>query len=190
MLEDRLDGQLTPMAGLRTLARPMLASIFIIQGYETMRNPDRVVKTAEPVVRPIARRVSVVPDDIAQAVRLNATVQFVGGTLLAIGWLPRLSALAIAATLVPTTAAGHRFWDAENDEERAMQRIHFMKNVAMFGGLLIAAGDTAGRPSLAWRSRHAVKGARREVSRTAKAARTSGKAGAKAARLKARVAGA
>jgi putative oxidoreductase len=190
MLEDPLDGQLTAMAVLRTLARPMLASIFIIQGYDTMRNPDRVVKKAEPVVRPIASRVSVVPDDTEQAVRLNGTVQFVGGTLLAIGWLPRLSALAIAATLVPTTAAGHRFWEADSEEERAMQRIQFLKNLGMFGGLLIAAGDTAGRPSLAWRSRHAVKEARREVSHAAKAARTSGKAAAKAARLKARVSGA
>jgi putative oxidoreductase len=189
MLEERLDGQLRPMAVLRAFARPMLASIFIVQGYDLMRNPDRVVKAAEPVVRPIASRVSVVPDDTEQAVRLNGAVQFVAGSLLAVGWLPRLSALALAATLVPTTAAGHRFWEADSDEERAMQRIHFLKNLVMFGGLLIAAGDTAGRPSLAWRTRHAVQEARREVSRTAKTARVSGKAAAKATKLKARLPG-
>jgi putative oxidoreductase len=189
MLEDGLDGQLMPMAVLRAFARPMLASIFIIQGYDTMRNPDRVVKKAEPVVRPIASRISVVPDDTEQAVRLNGAVQFVAGSLLATGWLSRVSALALAATLVPTTLAGHRFWEADNDEDRVMQRIHFLKNLAMFGGLLIAAGDTAGRPSLAWRSRHAVQEARRDVVRTAKAARTSGKAAAKATRLKARLPG-
>jgi len=189
MLEDGLAGQLTPMAVLRAVARPMLASIFIVQGYDTMRNPDRVVKKAEPVVRPIASRVSIVPDDTEQAVRLNGAVQFVAGSLLAIGWLPRLSALALAATLVPTTVAGHGFWEADNDEERAMQRIHFLKNLAMFGGLLIAAGDTAGRPSLAWRSRHGLQEARREILRTAKTARTSGKAAAKATRLKARLPG-
>ena len=189
MLEDRLDGQLTRMGVLRAVARPMLASIFIVQGYDTLRNPERVVKMAEPVVRPIASRVSAVPDDTEQAVRLNGAVQFVGGTLLAIGWLPRLSSLAIAATLVPTTAAGHRFWEADSSEERAMQRIQFLKTRGMFGGLLIAAGDTAGRPSLAWRSRHAVKEARREISHTARAARTSGRAAAKATRLKARVTG-
>jgi putative oxidoreductase len=189
MLEGGLDGQLTAMAVLRAFARPMLASIFIIQGYDTVRHPDRVVKKAEPVVRPIASRVSVVPDDTEQAVRLNGAVQLIAGSLLAIGWLPRLSALALAATLVPTTAAGHRFWDADNDEERAAQQIQFLKNLGMFGGLLIAAGDTAGRPSLAWRSRHAVREARRDVSRTAKAARVSGKAAAKATRLKARLPG-
>lgn len=162
----------------------MLASIFIVQGYNTMRHPDRVIKKADTVVKPIAERVSFVPDDTEQAVRLNGAVQLAAGTLLALGWLPRLAALAIAGTLVPTTAAGHRFWEADDEQERAQQRIGFLKNVAMFGGLLITAGDTAGRPSLAWRSRHAVRTARREATLTAKTARTSGKAAAKAARLK------
>src|SRR6266571_9035303 len=107
------------MAVLRAIARPMLASIFIVQGYDTMRNPERVVKKADPVVRPIADRVPVVPDDTEQAVRMNGAVQFVAGTLLAIGWLPRASALALAGSLVPTTAAGHRFWEATDEQDRA-----------------------------------------------------------------------
>jgi putative oxidoreductase len=160
----------------------MLASIFIVQGYDTLRRPERVVKAAEPVVQPIAERVSFVPDDTEQAVRINGAVQLVGGTLLAVGWLPRISALAIASTLVPTTAAGHRFWESTDEQDRYSQRIHFMKNLVMFGGLLIAAGDTAGRPSLAWRSRHAVKSARHDLARGAKSARRSGKAAAKAAK--------
>ena len=165
----------------------MLASIFIVQGFDTLRRPERVVKKAEPVVRPIADRVSFVPDDTEQAVRLNGAVQVVAGSLLAVGWLPRASALAIAATLVPTTAAGHRFWEATDDQERAQQRIHFLKNLTMFGGLLIAAGDTAGRPSLAWRSRHAVKAARHDVALATKTARKSSKAAARATRLRDRL---
>ncbi len=98
-----------------------------------------------------------------------------------------MSALAIAVTLVPTTAAGHRFWEVTDEQERAQQRIHFLKNLGMFGGLLIAAGDTEGRPSLAWRSRHAVKTARRDMSIAPKTARKSGKASAKAARIKRRL---
>jgi hypothetical protein len=50
----------------------------------------------------------------------------------------------------------------------------------MFGGLLIAAADTAGSPSIAWRTRHAAKAARREVSLVAKTAKASGQAGVKA----------
>src|SRR5215475_9495941 len=112
MLEGWSTGQLRFMAVLRAIARPMLASIFIVQGYDTLRRPERVVKKAEPVVQPIAQRVSFVPDDTEKAVRINGAVQLVAGSLLAIGWFPRLSALAIASTLVPTTAAGHRFWES------------------------------------------------------------------------------
>ncbi len=157
----------------------MLASIFTIQGFDTLLHPERVAARAEPVVRPVAERVPAVPGNTEQAVRISGAVQVVAGSLLAVGRLPRLSALAIAATLVPTTIAGHRFWEAANDEDRAQQRIHFLKNVSMFGGLLIAAADTAGRPSLAWRGRHAAKTARREVA----LAKRSGKAGATAGRL-------
>src|SRR5262245_63700476 len=172
------------MGVLRAVARPMLASIFIVPGFDTMRHPERVVKKAEPVVRPLAQRVSFLPEDTEQAVRLNGAVQFTSGVLLAIGWLPRLSALAIASTLVPTTAAGHRYWEFEDEQERSQQRLHFLKNLTMFGGLLIAAGDTAGRPSLAWRSRHVVQTARREAALAAKTARTSGKTAATVTKLK------
>jgi putative oxidoreductase len=179
MLQGPADGQMTGMPVLRALARPMVASIFIAQGFDTFRNPDRVAPAAEPVVAQLAERFSFVPAKTEQAVRLNGAVQLVAGSLLALGRFPRLSAAVLAATLVPTTAAGHRFWEAEDDASRKQQRIHFLKNCSMFGGLLIAAADTAGSPSLAWRSRHAAKTAKREASMVAKTAKTSGKAGAK-----------
>jgi uncharacterized membrane protein YphA (DoxX/SURF4 family) len=166
----------------------MVASIFVIQGYETFRRPERVAPRAESVVRPLAERFpSVVPAKTEDAVRLNGAVQMVAGLLLALGRFPRLSALALAATLVPTTAAGHRFWEAEEEADQAQQRIQFLKNLSMFGGLLIAAADTAGNPSLAWRTRHAAKTARRESSLVARTAKASGKAGRKAGRLSARL---
>ena len=130
----------------------MLASIFVIQGFDNLRRPERVAAEAEPVARLIAERVPVLSGKPEQAVRINGAVQVAAGTLLALGRWPRLSALAIAATLVPTTLAGHRFWEAEDKEDQASQRVHFLKNVSMFGGLLIAAADTAGSPSIAWRT--------------------------------------
>jgi len=163
----------------------MLASIFIIQGYDTLRHPERVASAAEPVVQPLAKRVSVIPEQAEQAVRINGAVQLAAGSLLAMGRFPRLSALAIAATLVPTTAAGHRFWETEDKQDRAQQRIHFLKNMSMFGGLLIAAGDTAGKPSLAWRTRYAARYAERQVPMAAKAARGAGSAAAAKASAKA-----
>jgi uncharacterized membrane protein YphA (DoxX/SURF4 family) len=166
------------MAVLRTFARPMLASIFVIHGYDAVLRPERIVPAAEPVVRRIARVVPVVPADTATAVRLNAGVQLVAGTMLSLGRLPRLSALALAATLLPTTVAGHHFWDVEDDTERAGQRVQFLKNLSMLGGLLITAADTAGKPSLAWRTRHAARAAHRDTVVGCRAARLGAVSGA------------
>jgi hypothetical protein len=128
------------------------------------------------VVRQLSDRIPAVPAKTEDAVRLNGAVQMAAGLLLSLGWFPRLAALVLAGTLVPTTAAGHRFWEDEEDADRAQQRIHFLKNLSMFGGLLIAAADTGGKPSIAWRARHS----RQEARLVAQTARTSAKAGAKA----------
>jgi uncharacterized membrane protein YphA (DoxX/SURF4 family) len=148
----------------------MIAAIFIVQGIDSLLHPDTKAPAAEKVVRPLAERVPAVPDQVEQAVRLNGAVQVLAGSLLAIGKFPRLAAAALAASLVPTTAAGHRFWESDDKQERAQQQIHFLKNLSMLGGLLIAAGDTAGNPSLAWRGRHAAELAKREAALAAKSA--------------------
>jgi putative oxidoreductase len=133
------------MAGLRTLARPLLASIFVVQGLQSAREPGRVAPAAEPVVKQLSGLVPAVPAETEQAVRLNGTVQVAAGATLGLGLFPRLSALALAASLVPTTLAGHRFWEYEDPQQRAQQRIHFLKNLTMLGGLLIAVADSGGR---------------------------------------------
>ncbi|WP_280719944.1 hypothetical protein [Kitasatospora sp. MAP5-34] len=69
-----------------------------------------------------------------------------------------MSALALAVTLVPVTWAGHASGRPRNEQERAQQRIHFLKNLSMFGGLLITAADTGSGPPLAWRARQRVRG--------------------------------
>jgi uncharacterized membrane protein YphA (DoxX/SURF4 family) len=160
------------MSLLRLVGRPMLASMFIAGGLASVREPEKPAPAAEPVVKPVADRVPLVPDRTEQAVRLSGAVQVVAGLMLATGRMPRIAALAIAGTLVPTTLAGHRFWEQQDPAERAQQRIHFLKNLSMLGGLLIAADDTAGAPSLVWRGRHAAQELRRDahlVRRTARA---------------------
>lgn len=173
MLQAGLGGQRFSMLVVRALARPMLASIFIIQGYDTFRHPERVAAKAEPIVTPIAERVPAVPPKPEQAVRLNGAVQVVAGSMLALGRFPRLSALVLIGSLVPTTLAGHRFWEAEDDASKAQQRIHFLKNLSMLGGLAITAVDTEGKPSLVWRARYAAKSAGKSAAGPARSARTS-----------------
>lgn len=44
------------------------------------------------MVRPVTDRVAVQPDETEQVVRLNGAVQCVAGSMLAMGWFPRLAA--------------------------------------------------------------------------------------------------
>jgi uncharacterized membrane protein YphA (DoxX/SURF4 family) len=74
-------------------------------------------------------------------VRINGAVQVVAGTMLALNRLPRLAALALAGSLVPTTLAGHRFWNESDPSGRAAQRTQFLKNAAMLGGLLVVVSE-------------------------------------------------
>ncbi|MEV2248272.1 DoxX family protein [Streptomyces sp. NPDC049970] len=161
------------MAILRTAARPLLASVFISGGLRTLRDPHSVTAAADPVAQLAAGRVPQLPNDTVRLVRINSAVQVGAGVLLATGHAPRVAALALAASLVPTTLAGHAWWKTEDPEERARQRVQFTKNLSLFGGLLIAAADTHGKPSLAYRSRAAATAGRRSARKAGQAVGTA-----------------
>ena len=167
------------MSLTRLVARPMLASAFVVGAVSALRNPSQQAAKAEPVTDrlvPLVRRaVPQLPDDPVTLVRINAATQIGAAFMLATGRAPRLSATVLAATLVPTTAAGHRFWEVDDATQKNQQRLHFFKNVSMLGGLIIAAGDTEGRPGVAWRARRAAKDARREARHLARSARREAK---------------
>ena len=151
------------MSVIRKLARPLLAASFVSGGIETLKNPGPRVEMAESVTPPIAERLPV-PEEPDQLVKLNAGVQVVAGVLLAIGRLRRLAAWALAVSLVPTTLDGHRFWEQDDPAQRTQQQIHFLKNVGLLGGLILAAADTDGAPSLGWRAKRAARRARSKLS--------------------------
>jgi putative oxidoreductase len=140
------------MIGPRTLIRPLLASSFVVMGYQALRNPKPLQPAAADVGVPIAETVGL-PSDPVTLVKLNAAVQLGAGTLLALGRFPRAASLALAASLVPTTIAGHPFWEATDNDEKNTQIVHFLKNAGLLGGLLTSALDTGGRPSVFWSSR-------------------------------------
>lgn len=171
------------MSVVRRVARPLLAAMFLDGGLDQLRHPATKVGTVGPLIHQYAPKLGL-PDDPEMLVRANGATMVGAGTLLATGRLPRLSALTLAVSLVPTTAAAHRFWEVDDPQQRRAQRLHLMKNLSMLGGLLIAAVDTGGRPGLSWRARHAAK----DASRTAKHARKDARRAAKAARREARLA--
>ncbi len=171
------------MSVVRRIARPLLAATFVDGGLNTLRHPGPRVERAAPVIDKLAPRLGL-PNDPELLVRVNGATMVAAGLLLASGRLPRTSATALAATLVPTTVAGHRFWQVEDATERREQRQHFLKNLGMLGGLLIAAVDTEGRPGLPWRTRRAAK----DAARGARIARKEARHLARAARREAKIA--
>jgi putative oxidoreductase len=166
------------MTGIRLLARPMLASMFVVGGIDALTHASAKAPKAERVtdrVPTIAEKIAPglpVPTDAATLVRINGGAQVLAGLALATGRLPRLSALVLAASLVPTTYAGHPFWAEKEPTTRSAQRTQFFKNISMLGGLLLAGVDTAGKPGVAWRARRAARDVRREARTLAKQART------------------
>jgi len=169
------------MTLLRAGARTMLASYFIVNGVKTVRNPDPLVPAAEPVadrVVPLVKKyapqqvAAVVPENTASLVRANGAAQIVGGLALASGKGRRLGALMLAGSLVPSTLARHAFWSRTDPDERALDRSQFLKNVSLLGSVLLAAGDTEGKPSLAYR---AQKGGRSIAKETRKARKSLAK---------------
>lgn len=146
---------------LRLLARPMLSSIFVIGGANALMDPEGHAAVARDVTDPL-REASPALDQAStvQLVQLHGVAQVLGGLLLALGKLPRLAALLLAGSLVPTTLAAHRYWEEDTDEARQAQMIHFFKNTSLLGGLIIASTDREGEPSLAWKAGHATDRAR------------------------------
>ncbi|CAB4732899.1 MAG: DoxX family membrane protein [Actinobacteria bacterium] len=160
----------------RLIARPLLAAGILYGAQNALRNTDMLTTKAARVtdrVVPAVQQAGIpLPSDTASLVRLNAGVQIGAALALATGRAPRLSAAVIAASLVPTTVAGHAFWAESEPAAKKAQTLQFVKNLSLIGGFLIAAGDTDGKPGVAWRARRAAKDARREaklLKRTAQA---------------------
>ena len=119
---------------LKTLARLFLATMFISGGADTFINPDgRASKVAAAGI-PNPR----------QATILNGAIMVVAGSMLALDIAPKLSATLLAGVLIPTTFVGHPFWSVDDPRDRANQQVHFLKNLAMLGGLLTVLAEKKG----------------------------------------------
>ena len=74
---------------------------------------------------------------------LTIAVELGGGLLLALGWKARWAAAALFLFLIPTTLIFHQFWGIDPKLVQ-MQKIHFLKNVAILGGMLLVLAIGAG----------------------------------------------
>ena len=146
---------------IRRIARPLLSVAFIGQGVDALRNPKPAADAARPALAGMRKLPDPVgpnvPSDAENFARINAAVQVGGGLLLATGKLPRLASAALAFTVIPGSLGGHMFWNQPDPERKAEERRGFFTDLSLLGGLIIAAVDTEGKPSLGWRGRRAAR---------------------------------
>jgi len=137
------------MLDLRTLIRPLLAAPFIVRGIQALRAPTPM----SPPAAGNAGRPAVDPELLVKA---NAAAQLGGGAMLIVGFVPRLASLVLSATVISETLVKHRFWEERDAGRRKEQLLEVAKDAGTLGGLLAAALDTGGRPSVFWSGRRAA----------------------------------
>lgn len=121
-----------PLAG-----RFMLAVIFIVSGWGKIGGFEGTVGAIGSKGIPLPEIAAV----------LAILIELGGGILLIIGWQTRWGATALLIFMIPTTLLFHNFWAFEAAQQ-AMQRTHFLKNLAIMGGILYVMAFGAGPLSL------------------------------------------
>ncbi len=132
------------------LARVMLSLIFVLSGVNHLLhwNPTIEAMTAHGMAmeRVLGSTGSVV---VHVLLALAVVCLLVGGLSVMLGARARLGATLLLVFLVPATLIFHDFWTlADGSPAYLNQMQHFMKNVALAGGLLTVLGFGSGGFSL------------------------------------------
>ncbi|MGC8466459.1 MAG: DoxX family protein [Acidimicrobiales bacterium] len=105
------------------------AAPYIWLGYEAAKSPGARKELVAQAGLPAA--------DLL--IRINGAAMVVGGLALATGFRQRRAALGLIASMVPTTLVGHSFWQHDDPQTRVTNRIQFLKNLGLIGGLVALA---------------------------------------------------
>lgn len=112
-----------PLAG-----RILIAAIFVISGWGKLMDPGGTAGYMANAGLPMA----------GVLVWVAIVVELLGGLMLVVGFQTRLAALALIVFTVVATVFFHPWWADPG------QKIAFLKNLAMLGGLLYVAAHGAG----------------------------------------------
>ena len=107
----------------RRAGQALLGATFIKLGFDAAVHPGLRVDKAAALGLPNAEL----------AVRGNGAAMVAGGAALTLDKLPRLATLGLIVSMIPTTLAGHAFWDVDGAERKAHE-IQFLKNAAWSAG--------------------------------------------------------
>ena len=153
---------------IRKLARPMLASVFVWEGVDNLRNASEHVKETEGFLKTVRKAVpseyqGYIPNDPELVTRAIGGAKVGAGSTLALGKAPRTSAAVLAAATLPNLIAKDIVWAAGVKEETEARRSGDITTKAGLGALFITTQDTEGKPSLRWRAQKAGKRTNKKI---------------------------
>jgi putative oxidoreductase len=131
------------------IGRFLLASLFL-----TVSIPKAMQGYGGPFTQYLAK-LGVPYPEIVGVVAVG--VELLVPIALILGIFPRISALLLIAFVIAATGLAHRFWEYP-EAQQTNQMNHFLKNIALIGGLLFYFVAGAGAWALGGRGEHAGAG--------------------------------
>jgi putative oxidoreductase len=119
------------------VGRILMAVIFLISGFFKIGGYSQMVGYATAKGLPLA----------GVAIACAAAAELLGGLAILIGFKARIAAWALFLYVIPVTLVFHNFWKMQGMEQQDSM-VHFMKNLAIMGGLLILAANGPGAYSV------------------------------------------
>ncbi|HWZ72493.1 MAG TPA: DoxX family protein [Casimicrobiaceae bacterium] len=122
---------------LALAGRILLGSIFVLSGFQKLMGYSGLAAT-------LAGKGLPMPEVLAV---LTVAIELGAGLLLVVGWKARWAALLLFLFIIPVSLTFHNFWTMEGAQV-AMNKIQFLKNVSIMGGMLLVAAFGPGRYSV------------------------------------------
>lgn len=122
---------------LALVGRILLGLIFVLSGFQKLMGYSRLVATITGKGLPLPEVLAV----------LTIAIELGAGLLLVVGWKARWAALLLFLFIIPVSVVYHNFWTMEA-AQAAMNKIQFLKNVSIMGGMLLMAAFGPGRYSI------------------------------------------
>ena len=119
------------------LGRILLAFIFLQSGFDKLLNYGKTINLMG--VRGVPEPQLLLP--------LAIILLLAGGIMLLVGWKARWGAVALIVFMIPATFYFHAYWTFPQPLQ-LNQFHHFVKNLAIIGGLLLVLGMGSGALSV------------------------------------------
>jgi len=118
----------TPLAG-----RILMSVVFLVSGFFKIGGYTQLVGYAASKGLPMA----------SVAIACAAVLELAGGLAILAGFQTKIAAWLLFLYLIPVTFLFHNFWALQGAAQQD-NMIHFLKNVAIMGGLVIVAANGPG----------------------------------------------